>query len=410
MDSNAFQLHLATMPAIDDILRDGARRALQAAIEREVEEYIERNSQHRDENGQASAKWKSADAVALSRLVSQLKYGHVDGSEAATTDFCAALYTGWLTQPAFLRDVNSNDLAWIVRDAGICFTPDQKQSLATGLYKFLFIDHGRGIEPALLDIASVGKFMEHANLDSEGTAYPELSQAAAAALRRRDYIGDHLYWDPKFVSIGLCSPSARERIIAELKDSSGTVRIDVIRVLGFASARAGQIQDWEKYLDDSIAASQGDERSGWLLGRGYAAEIETADWGSLNGDKWVQEALKVASTDEMRVTCAIWWSQRLCYKYKYPADLTFLRGELASISKDSAQRDLNHELLRVEHLQHRPYRGRHDKNWEVQQLQIRTDELEKWITAQKAAGHTDFELAVLADQAMKKRITDSSVN
>ncbi len=45
MDSNAFQLHLATMPAIDDILRDGARRALQAAIEREVEEYIERNSQ-----------------------------------------------------------------------------------------------------------------------------------------------------------------------------------------------------------------------------------------------------------------------------------------------------------------------------------------------------------------------------
>jgi putative transposase len=51
MDSNAFQLHLATVPAIDDILRDGARRALQAAIEREVEEYIERNSQHRDEHG-----------------------------------------------------------------------------------------------------------------------------------------------------------------------------------------------------------------------------------------------------------------------------------------------------------------------------------------------------------------------
>ena len=44
MDSNAFQLHLATVPAIDDILRDGARRALQAAIEREVEEYIQRNS------------------------------------------------------------------------------------------------------------------------------------------------------------------------------------------------------------------------------------------------------------------------------------------------------------------------------------------------------------------------------
>jgi len=51
MDSNAFQLHLATVPAIDDILRDGARRALQAAIEREVDDYIRGNSEHRDENG-----------------------------------------------------------------------------------------------------------------------------------------------------------------------------------------------------------------------------------------------------------------------------------------------------------------------------------------------------------------------
>ena len=51
MDSNAFQLHLATVPAIDDILRDGARRALQAAIEREVEEYVQRNSQHLDDRG-----------------------------------------------------------------------------------------------------------------------------------------------------------------------------------------------------------------------------------------------------------------------------------------------------------------------------------------------------------------------
>ena len=51
MDSNAFQLHLATVPLIDDILRDGARRGLQSAIEREVDEYVERNQQHRDEAG-----------------------------------------------------------------------------------------------------------------------------------------------------------------------------------------------------------------------------------------------------------------------------------------------------------------------------------------------------------------------
>jgi putative transposase len=51
MDSNAFQLHLATVPVLDDILRDGARRGLQAAIEREVQEYIDRHSHHVDEEG-----------------------------------------------------------------------------------------------------------------------------------------------------------------------------------------------------------------------------------------------------------------------------------------------------------------------------------------------------------------------
>jgi transposase-like protein len=51
MDSNAFQLRLATVPVIDEILRDGARRALQAAIEQEVEEYLQRHRQHLDDQG-----------------------------------------------------------------------------------------------------------------------------------------------------------------------------------------------------------------------------------------------------------------------------------------------------------------------------------------------------------------------
>ena len=51
MNSNAFQLRLATVSVLDDILRDGARRALQSAIEREVEEYIQLNKDHLDEEG-----------------------------------------------------------------------------------------------------------------------------------------------------------------------------------------------------------------------------------------------------------------------------------------------------------------------------------------------------------------------
>ena len=50
MESNGLQLRLATAPALDDILREGARRALQAAIEREVEEYVEQNKQHLDQD------------------------------------------------------------------------------------------------------------------------------------------------------------------------------------------------------------------------------------------------------------------------------------------------------------------------------------------------------------------------
>jgi transposase-like protein len=44
-------MHLATVPVIDDILRDGARRALQSAIEREVDDYVERNRQQVDPAG-----------------------------------------------------------------------------------------------------------------------------------------------------------------------------------------------------------------------------------------------------------------------------------------------------------------------------------------------------------------------
>ena len=51
MNSTTLQLHLATVPVIDDILRDGARRALQSAIEREVQEYIDRHRDQRDVHG-----------------------------------------------------------------------------------------------------------------------------------------------------------------------------------------------------------------------------------------------------------------------------------------------------------------------------------------------------------------------
>ena len=51
MDTNSFQIHLATVPVIDDILRNSARRALQSAIEREVDDYIQRGSQYLDSAG-----------------------------------------------------------------------------------------------------------------------------------------------------------------------------------------------------------------------------------------------------------------------------------------------------------------------------------------------------------------------
>jgi putative transposase len=48
MENVAHQLEIATGSVLDDILRQGARRLLQEAIEREVQEYIDRNAQQRD--------------------------------------------------------------------------------------------------------------------------------------------------------------------------------------------------------------------------------------------------------------------------------------------------------------------------------------------------------------------------
>ena len=51
MNSNSPALRLATASALDDIVREGARRMLQQAIEQEVADYIERHRDCRDDSG-----------------------------------------------------------------------------------------------------------------------------------------------------------------------------------------------------------------------------------------------------------------------------------------------------------------------------------------------------------------------
>src|SRR5437773_12158093 len=55
MSSSQFQLHLATEPVVfltlEQIAREGARRALQKAIEQEVAEYVEDHRDHTDDAG-----------------------------------------------------------------------------------------------------------------------------------------------------------------------------------------------------------------------------------------------------------------------------------------------------------------------------------------------------------------------
>lgn len=51
MSSSTFALHLATERTLDEIVRDGARRMLQQALEEEVEAYLQAHAQERDEAG-----------------------------------------------------------------------------------------------------------------------------------------------------------------------------------------------------------------------------------------------------------------------------------------------------------------------------------------------------------------------
>jgi putative transposase len=51
VSSSSFQLQLATAPVLEDIARDGARKALQAAIEREVAQYLQQHRQWVDAQG-----------------------------------------------------------------------------------------------------------------------------------------------------------------------------------------------------------------------------------------------------------------------------------------------------------------------------------------------------------------------
>jgi putative transposase len=51
MSSSTFALHLATQRTLDQIVREGARRMLQQALENEVENYLQEHLHHRDQHG-----------------------------------------------------------------------------------------------------------------------------------------------------------------------------------------------------------------------------------------------------------------------------------------------------------------------------------------------------------------------
>jgi hypothetical protein len=328
----------------------------------------------------SSHEWKLATPSDFQSLIGQLKRGSAPGAEDTGAQFCTALYDHSLSDPAYLRAVGSKEVSDVIRIVGISLSAQQRQQWERLYYDFVLKGGaGEGHVPSLLEITTVGKIIHNADLDQQGTVYKEYGPAAAAALRRGDVLGDH-YFDHKFVAIGFCSTPMRELLLAEVQDKAGHVRLDVTKVLAFAYQRAGQIKDWQRYIDDMLktASIKGDTKAAWLLAMAYTQEIETAEWGPLNGREIIEEAMAASQSEAMRLECANWMLWRFVEAREYDQARAYLKEVSTRLASAESKEKLAEQAQTIE------YKARYGaqkqtrttQGWESQQLRRRLEQLQ----------------------------------
>jgi hypothetical protein len=354
-----------------------------------------------------SHEWKLCTPSDFQSLIGQLRRGRAAGAEETGAQFCTYLYEHALSDPGYLRAVGAKEVSDVIRIVGVSLSAQQRQQWERIYYDFVLKGGaGSGHRPTLLELTTIGKIIHNADLDQQGTVYKEYGDALVAAIRSGDPLGDH-YFDHKFAAIGLCSTPMRELVMAEVQDSAGHVRLDVTKVMAFAYQRAGQIKDWQRYIDDTLKTPSlaGDTKAAWLLALAYTQEIESVEWGPLNGRELIDQAMEASQSESMRLECANWMAWRLLEAREYDQARSYLTEVSTKLTSPQAKEKLADQALTIE------FKARYGlqkqtrtaQGWETQQLRRRVEQLQGAL-AQVKQQDGDGQLLEQAVQAMQTRL------
>lgn len=333
--SDAIELGGKVAAAVDGATRDAIRRVLlntyvynanalanlQPGEVRELLKAARRLNVPDSETAGFAVQWWSRSPN--SRYARPKDFQELVGALKRTTDknaadvkqaMCEVLCRKFLCDRGYLSTASKSEIADVVRIVGLAMTMSQRRECAT-LYNSVVLERGGGATPDLLELGTLGKILHNAELDVEGSDHEAYAAQLVALLEGGARIRGtgHHYWEAKFLSTPLSSPKVRAMVTGLIDRSDGSVDLDAGRIAAFAYMRVSKSDDFrslaEAHLRDTTLSA--DQRAAWLLLRGYIEEISTAEWGPLQGQQFIEDALQAAASPAMRRTAREWLLWRM---------------------------------------------------------------------------------------------------
>ena len=104
----------------------------------------------------------------------------------------------------------------------------------------------------------------------------------------------------------LGTTTTRQVLQNEVVDADGNPRLVVIKILAFIYRDAGfkAWTTWQTFLDSKIAASGGDTKACWMLGKAFTESVSNPSGNPkifLRGKEWMDSALATATSASFRL-------------------------------------------------------------------------------------------------------------
>lgn len=361
--SDAIELGGKIAAAVDDATRNAIRKALlntyvynanalanlQPGEVRELLKAARRLNVPDSEMAGLAMQWWSrspnsryARPKDLQELVGALKRTTDKASAESKQAMCDVLCRKFLCDRGYLSSASKTEVADVIRIVGLAMNMSQRRECAT-LYNSVVLERPAGsVKADLLELGTLGKILHNAELDVEGSEHDAYAAQLVAQLEQRARIRGtgHHYWEAKFLSTPLSTPKVRAMVTGLIDRSDGSVDLDAGRIAAFAYMRVSKSDDFrslaEAHLRDTTLS--GDQRAAWLLLRAYIEEISTAEWGPLQGQTFLEDAVKTATSPAMRRTAREWLLWRLMEAKQYAAVMDVAEA-FASSDTDSSARE-----------------------------------------------------------------------